>query len=237
MRPLLLLVLLSLGSVAFAQTTPKKSSEILQSKTAPAQQNQPDQAKIVPFPRSWQGRWKGTLAIYTVPNRVQRVPMMLEVRPTSDSARYTFNITYGADTVKGRRAYDLVVINAQKGIYQIDEKNSIRMEGYFVAGRLISEFTLQGNRLISSYEKRGESLIFEVITGRDAYVSTSGGGRREIPAVAATASTAAKPATSGTLPIVMTYPVGSWQRGVLIKDGYKPVVAPAPVQPQPKSRR
>ncbi|MCY7349828.1 MAG: hypothetical protein LH606_04065 [Cytophagaceae bacterium] len=237
MRTLLFVLLFSSGLAVFAQTTPKKTSEIIQPKTGQTQPTQANQAKVVPFPRSWQGRWKGNLSIYTVPNRLQRVPMMIEIRPTSDTARYAFNITYGTDTVKGRRAYDLIVINAQRGIYQIDEKNSIKMEGFFVAGRLISEFTLGGNRLISSYEKRGETLTFEVIAGRDAYVSTSGGGKRETPPAAATTSTTAKPAPS-QYPVVQTFPVGSWQRAVLIKDGYKPVgLTPASTPPQTKSKK
>lgn len=151
------------------------------------------------FPRNWQGTWRGTLQIHTANRVVQTVPMAVEIAPTADSTRYTFALIYGEDTAKGRRPYELVVVDRAKGHYVFDEKNSIRLDAYLMDGRLLSEFTVQGTRLISSYERRGDELIFEIISGKDAPVSTTGGqkiGGEDVPPV-------------------QSFPIGTWHRAVL----------------------
>ncbi len=233
MRILSTLILLTLCLSTFAQN-PNTSSDIIQPKvtqpklakpapgapTQPGQaaQNQPQLPRIIipAFPKTWQGKWRGQLSIYSMPNRFQRVPMTLEIKRTvADTNRYSFIITYGSDSIKGARNYELVVLDQNRGIYQIDEKNSIKTEAFFLANRLINQFTVQGVRSITSYERQNELLIFDVITGRDAYVSASGGGKA-----------ANAPANAPNLPVLQTFPLGAWQRSVLKRD---PGSGPAPV--------
>ncbi|MBC7891109.1 MAG: hypothetical protein H7Y12_02750, partial [Sphingobacteriaceae bacterium] len=99
MRLLLSLLLFALSLRAFAQQP--TSNEIIQ----PRQANRPTASPpttaksanpgikpginsttslrkpiIIPaFPRDWQGKWKGTLGVFTMPNRIERVPMTLEI--------------------------------------------------------------------------------------------------------------------------------------------------------------
>jgi len=232
MRLFLSLLLSGLSLVAFAQQP--TSSDIIQPRqatrpvarpTPPPPTDKPANSSattpagkrgsvIIPaFPRDWQGKWKGTLLVLTMPNRSERVPMTLEIARTADSSRYTFAMTYGKDSVKGRRAYEVVIVNSRQGLYVIDEKNSIKLDAYFLANRLISQYTVQGTRIISSYEYTGRSLIFEVISGRDGYINTTGGGK--------------DPATNRDISLVQTFPLGGWQRAILTRVAS----APAPVVP------
>lgn len=151
------------------------------------------------FPQSWQGTWRGTLRIHNANGVAQTVPMAVEIAPTADSLRYTFALIYGEDTAKGRRPYELVVANRAKGHFVLDEKNSIKIDAYFMAGRLLSEFTVQGTRLISSYERRGDELIFEIISGKDTPVNTTGGQK----------------VGGEDVPPVQSFPIGTWHRAVL----------------------
>ncbi|MCY7351452.1 MAG: hypothetical protein LH606_12435 [Cytophagaceae bacterium] len=151
------------------------------------------------FPQSWQGYWRGTLQIHNAKGIAQTVPMAVEIAPTADSLRWTFALIYGEDTAKGRRRYELLILDRAKGQYRLDEKNSINIEAYLLDGRLLSEFTVQGTRLLSSYERRGDELIFEIVSGKDTAVSTTGGqkvGGEDIPSV-------------------QSFPIGTWHRAVL----------------------
>jgi hypothetical protein len=151
------------------------------------------------FPHDWAGRWRGTLQIHGVAGVVQSVPMRVEIVPTADSARWQFALIYGDDDAKGRRAYELVVQDAAKGQYVIDEKNGILLDARYLDGRLLSAFSVGGTRLISSYEKRGDELTFEIISGKDAPSRSSGGTRQGTEEV----------------PPVQSFPIGTWHRAVL----------------------
>lgn len=154
------------------------------------------------FPQTWQGTWRGTLHIHTAKGVAQTVPMAVEIGPTADSLRWRFALTYGEDTAKGRRAYDLLVVDRAAGRYLTDENNGILLDDYFLDGRLLSQFTVQGTRLISSFERRGDELIFEILSGKDAPVRTSGGQKRG----------------DGDVPTVQSFPLGSWHRAVLRRE-------------------
>lgn len=238
MRLLLSLLLFSLSLSAFAQQP--ASNDIIQPRqaTRPATPPKPVSSStksantpnvslrkpiVVPaFPRDWQGKWKGTLGVFTMPNRIERVPMTLEIARTADSSRYTFAMTYGKDSVKGRRAYEVVTINARQGLYVIDEKNSIKLDAYFLASRLISQYTVQGTRIISTYEYSGNTIIFEVMSGRDGYVNTTGGGK--------------DPVTNRDLSLVQTFPLGGWQRAILTRVASAPVTPATNIKPAKPSR-
>lgn len=152
------------------------------------------------FPGSWQGNWTGELTIYKENQVQQKVPMVLEIKRI-DSVRYSFALVYGPDKEKGRRPYELVIKNAAKGEYVIDEKNSIQMEAYLFGNKLFCWFSVAGNTLLSTYEKVGDSLVFEVISGKSQPVSTTGGQKMN----------------NEDIPPVQTFPVGVMQRAILKK--------------------
>ncbi|MCU0353813.1 MAG: hypothetical protein MUD08_08775 [Cytophagales bacterium] len=154
--------------------------------------------KKTEFPASWQGNWNGELKIHKADKAVQSVSMSLEIKQL-DSVRYAFAIVYGPDREKGLRPYELIVKNAATGEYVIDEKNSIRMEAYLFGEKLVCSFSVGGTRLLSSYEKNGENIVFEVISGPDKAVSTTGGQKT----------------ANGEIPAVQAFPVAVMQRAVL----------------------
>ncbi|MEM6965303.1 MAG: hypothetical protein AAF573_11090 [Bacteroidota bacterium] len=153
------------------------------------------------FPQSWIGVWSGKLQIYSTKGLMQTVQMELEILPTDQPDIFTWALTYGEDQMKERRSYELKTINAEEGIYVIDEKNSIILESYLYHNKLISRFEVQGNLLICTYEKRKDQLIFEVMAGADQAINTTGG----------------KEMDGDTIPEVRSFSMSVSQRAILKK--------------------
>ncbi len=155
------------------------------------------------FPASWVGNWKGTLNIYSVKGLSQSVLMEVEIAKIDTSEnRYTWALIYGEDKVKGRRAYELVVKDPAKGLYVNDEKNTIAMENYLIAGKLYCYFSVEGNFLTSTMEKQNENtMLFEITSGNDKPVSSTGNQIFQ----------------GDTIPVVKTFPVRVVQKAILKK--------------------
>jgi hypothetical protein len=154
------------------------------------------------FPKSWFGRWKGSLEIYNAKGLAQTVPMMLIMDKTDTAGVYKWHIQYGADTTKGLRPYLLRTIDATKGLYVCDELNSIQMESYLLGNRLFCSFNVMGNVLLSTYEKQGDNMLFEIVMWKENPVSVTGNTK------------AISPETED-VPPVKSYPVIVHQRAVL----------------------
>ena len=155
------------------------------------------------FPASWVGNWKGTLNIYSVKGLSQSIPMEVEIAKIDTSEnRYTWALIYGEDKVKGRRAYELVVKDPAKGLYVNDEKNTIAMESYLIAGKLYCYFSVEGNFLTSTMEKQnGNTMLFEITSGSDKPVSSTGNQIFQ----------------GDTIPVVKTFPIRVVQKAILKK--------------------
>jgi hypothetical protein len=160
---------------------------------------QPD---TFPFPQHWEGNWEGQLNIYNAKGVAQSVTMRLEIHALdSTGTYYTYGMMYGSKD-KDWRPYELRLVDKAKGLWQMDEKNSIVIETYQRGPQLISNFSVQGSQIISLQELTlsGE-MIFEIIASKDQPVSTTGNtkqGEEEIPEV-------------------KTFPIGVFQRAVLKK--------------------
>jgi hypothetical protein len=104
---------------------------------------------------------------------------------------------------KDWRPYELVPVNPAKGIWKVDEKNSILLESYLYGPKLLCWFVVNNSRVLCAYEKTDDrTMLFEVYSGMETPVSTSGNskqGEEEIPEV-------------------KTYPFGVFQRAVLHKN-------------------
>lgn len=152
------------------------------------------------FPAAWEGNWRGELEIFNASGRIQSIPMWLEIHKidTSAAGRYTFGLVYGSKE-QDWRPYELVPLAPDQGLWQVDEKNSIVMESYLYGPKLLCWFTVQGSRVFCTYEKRGDELLFEVYSGKELPVSTTGN------------------TTQGTeaIPEVKTFPFAVFQRAVL----------------------
>ena len=126
------------------------------------------------FPASWTGKWKGNLKIYNADGLAQSVPMELHILPVDSAGIYTWTIIYGPDPEAGKRPYLLKPVNPEKGIYSIDEQNTIVMENYLLGNKLFGRFEVMGSLLLSTVEKRGETLTYEIISGSTDPASNSG---------------------------------------------------------------
>ncbi len=132
------------------------------------------------FPETWSGDWKGTLEIFNGKGKVQSVEMAVEIHKidTSREERYTFGLVYGSKELDWR-PYEIVPVAPEKGVWKVDEKNSIAMESYLYGPKLICWFTIQGSRILCTYEKISEdTLVFEVISGIETAVSTTGNSKQ-----------------------------------------------------------
>ncbi|GAB4251230.1 MAG: hypothetical protein Kow0027_15090 [Saprospiraceae bacterium] len=151
------------------------------------------------FPDDYIGKWAGQLRIYNGEGLAQELPMQLHILPTDSTGRYSFTLIYGTDTLAGKRAYELVVLDQEKGLYLIDEKNTIRMEAYYLGGKLWQNFEVQGSVLNTMLWREGEELVWELSYGSSAPASTSGGQLHE----------------GEEIPEVKAYPVNGVQRARL----------------------
>jgi hypothetical protein len=134
------------------------------------------------FPDSWAGIWKGKLEIYTAAGKVQELPMALEILPTDSSGTYHWRIIYGEDRETGLRDYLLKTLNADLGLYLLDEQNSIEIEAYYIGGKLFQQFAVANSLLFCTNELIGEdTLIWEIIVSPRQILRTTGGASEENP--------------------------------------------------------
>ena len=163
----------------------------------------PAAAANTTFPDSWQGDWSGTLDIFNGKGKVQSVAMTVEIHKidTSKEGRYTFGLIYGSKE-QDWRPYELLPVNPEKGLWKVDEKNSIVMESYLYGPKLLCWFVVQDSRILCTYEKTGDNtMVFEVMSGAEKAVSTTGNTKQG----------------EEDIPEVKSYPFGVFQRAVLTR--------------------
>jgi len=142
-------------------------------------------AKPLNFPQDWAGKYLGKLQIFKVgqSKAVQEIDMELIIEQVSlDSNRYEWKIIYGEDKIKGLREYELIVKDQEKGLYTIDERNSILLDAFLINGKLISRFSVAGNLITATYQKEGDYIHFEILSGKEK-VDEYTGGEEEAPNV------------------------------------------------------
>lgn len=160
---------------------------------------QGDQAAPPAFPADWAGVWGGRVRAArpgpgTGPDaKPMEFAMELRIAPEAPEAgempsRWTWTIVYGEGERRQERAYTLIVKDAAKGLYEIDEHNSIVLPATLVNGVLVSPFEVGGSLLVASYElqswdppgappaaKVEECLEFRIITVASGHAASTGG--------------------------------------------------------------
>lgn len=153
------------------------------------------------FPQSWEGRWAGNLQVFNPDGKVQDVPMQLLIEPR-DSA-HSWTIIYGRGEEADRREYLLRPVIPERGLYSIDEQNSIVLDAIYIGGKLYSRFEVAGNLLLSTVELQGDGLHYEIVSGKLEPRNITGGEERE----------------GEEIPEVKSYPVVVRQVAVLMRRG------------------
>lgn len=163
-----------------------------------SQTNTPD---ILSFPQSWEGIWTGTLDIFTPKGKSQSLPMELHIMPSETTDNHTFWIIYGEDKEKGLRPYEMVTIDAARGLYAVDEKNTIQMEAYLLGNTLIQRFEVMNMMLITINEKIGDTIVWQTISGKLNAISSTGN----------------QDVDGAEIPEVKAYPIGNLQKAILTR--------------------
>lgn len=133
------------------------------------------QTDSLSFPETWKGEYTGELKIYTGSGLQQSIPMELHILPIDSSTNYTWTIIYGEDKEAGKRDYELMCLDKEKGLYKIDEKNSILIEAYLFGETLIQRFEVMGTLLEVKTEKINDNqLSWTITSGKKDKTGTTG---------------------------------------------------------------
>ncbi len=149
----------------------------------------------------WVGCWAGMLSIDGISGQ-QEIPMKLDIRSRKNSDTLEWNIIYGKDEEIGLRAYLLIPLDVDNGQFIIDENNGILLDALYSNNRLVSQFEVAENLLTSSYEIRGNEIVFEIVVCKKKDIKITGGIIRGVD----------------TIPEVKTFPVSVTQVARLKKQ-------------------
>lgn len=133
------------------------------------------------FPRDWIGDWKGTMVWTRVGVKTEKVPMQLQIAATDKLDSYTYRLSYG-EGGKDDRPYLLKLVDAKAGHWQIDERNGIVLDHYWLDDTFVGVFSVGGNTIMTTERREGKALITEMIT-YDSTVLSSTGGKSGVPTV------------------------------------------------------
>jgi hypothetical protein len=154
------------------------------------------------FPNQWLGIWEGELHIYKGQEVVQKVPMRVDNLGTDNPDVYIWALTYGTDTIAGRRNYLLKAKDRSRGVWEVDEQNGIFLEGKVVGNTFINVFSVMENTLISSMSvENDETMKFEIIVYTKESTSKTGDLVHE----------------GENIPAVFSYSITGYQKAVLKK--------------------
>lgn len=143
-----------------------------------------------PGPEAWGGHWKGPMA---VSSRGAASPdglrMELRVGQREEAGRREWTIIYDGPVpgMRQERKYTLVDVDSAKGLYAIDENNSIVLRATFLDGTLSCPFEVGGSMYWTSYrmlDAGGPSERLEVtLTGVALDKPATTGGEKGTPSV------------------------------------------------------
>ena len=108
--------------------------------------------------------------------------MQLIIGPTDSAHTYTWQLIYG-DKGEDNRPYMLKAVDTIKGHWQIDERNGIMLDQYFIGNRFTSAFTVLTTTIVNSYWRAGNNLIAEFYSLSAKPINTTGNGTEESPKV------------------------------------------------------
>lgn len=118
------------------------------------------------FGKACLGTWKGMMRMYQRGQLKDSVRIQLTVAETPDPKVWVWKTEYLSTQHPVVKNYTLKLIDENTGQYAIDEDDGTLLPHYRFDTKLFSIFETEGITLTSSYELRGEELIFEVTSGK-----------------------------------------------------------------------
>ena len=223
MRQFLVAASVVLTTMTFAGLAPAQSASAQSPSANAATPPATPAVSSATFPLSWQGQWKGDVEVLGAD--FGKFSMELVIAPTSDANTFDWKIIYDGQAGRQERPYALIIKDAAKGLYEIDERNGIVLPQRMLGGVLRSQFEVMGSRIDATYELLGagtadERIMCELVSYRsDQSVST--GGKDNVPEV--------KGWTPSTVQRVALRRKDA-QPASALAQGERPAVAPAPAQ-------
>ena len=117
------------------------------------------------FPEKCLGTWRGMMHIFQFGQQRDSVPVVLTVKAISPDS-WSWKTEYRSAKMPMTKDYSIRVKDREKRVFITDEGDGIELTDYQTGDKLYSVFETSGILLTSSYELRGESLIFEVTSGK-----------------------------------------------------------------------
>ncbi|MEM6721641.1 MAG: hypothetical protein AAF611_20100 [Bacteroidota bacterium] len=158
MKKLLLLIVLVCASttvIAQKKQVKERDGKRSEDKTFPIQDA---------FPKEYTGTYAGNLAVADASGVIQNVPMELIIKPTDDPKRYDYTLVYIVSNKRDERKYTLIVVDPEKGLYDLDENNGIVLRANYMRQTLFSTFELNNRILNSRVEFNNDGRVFFSIT-------------------------------------------------------------------------
>lgn len=143
----------------------------------------PAAAQTTPFPKSWEGDWKGELSWYkTGSSAPQKVKMELRIHPADSVNSWSWQIIYGSAS-EDNRPYRLIMKDSAGIHWVIDELNGIVLDQYWVGNKFSGAFTVMNSTIINTYWMEGDELFIEFFSLGAKPLTTTGYGTEDSPSV------------------------------------------------------
>jgi len=112
------------------------------------------------FPKEYVGTYAGNLNVADASGVLQNVPMELIIAPTEDPKKYSYTLAYIISKKRDERKYTLVLVDQEKGLYDLDENNGIVLRANYMRQTLFSTFEVNNKILNSSVEFKNDGRVF-----------------------------------------------------------------------------
>lgn len=124
------------------------------------------------FPTSWVGKWSGKMLIYTQGATKDSVNVEMTINPAEEPNSWRWKTVYLSPKNPITKDYTLKTADAAKGHYWLDEGDGIVLDAYLLGNKLFHLFGVSGLYLTATYELQGDTLVFEVTSGK--WLNTTG---------------------------------------------------------------
>ncbi len=139
------------------------------------------------FPKEYVGTYAGNLNVADASGVLQNVPMEIIIAPTEDPKKFSYTLAYIVSKKRDEREYTLIVVDPEKGWYDLDENNGIVLRANYMRQTLFSTFEVNNRILNSSVEFKNDGrVLFNIIVTEKANPRQTGDEKRPVTSYHAT---------------------------------------------------
>jgi hypothetical protein len=123
----------------------------------------------------WTGVWKGKME-FQPENKYGDVNAELHIKEIIKDSVYEWKLMYvfKGKEKKDERPYELRMLNRKTGEVEIDEKNSIKLNGKFLKDKFVFLFELEQVKILTQYTLQKNAIIMEHITFPQKSIESGG---------------------------------------------------------------